>query len=186
MYGKISNMKVLAISGSLRKDSFNRKALQIAKGFASNAGAKVKEVDLKELSLPVFDADMKAPRSVSLIQKEFADANVLIIATPEYSRSIPGGLKNALDWVSLTSSTPLEGKVAIILGASSGHFGTVRAQIHLKQILMALGAFIVPQPEIFISYAQEAFNEDGTLKDSTLSEKLKILIEKSINLAKRT
>ena len=178
-------MKVLAISGSLRKDSFNRKALQVAKNFASEMGAEVKEVDLKELSLPIFDADIQVPPSVSAIQKEFAKANILIIATPEYNRSIPGGLKNTLDWVSLASAVPFEGKAALVLGASDGRFGTVRAQIHLKQVLMALGAIIIPQPEILISYAKEAFNEDGAFKDPILSEKLKTLIEKGINLASR-
>lgn len=181
-------IKIVAIAGSLRQDSFNRKALQVAKSFITDPDLDMQEVDLKELDLPVFDADQEAkatPESAKRIQEAFDEADLIVIATPEYNRSIPGGLKNAIDWVSRTRPKPLSNKVVVMLGASTGGFGTVRSQIHLRQVLMALGAYIIPIPEIYISKAEEAFNEDGSLKDETTTENIKTLVHTGIDLARK-
>ncbi|MDP3953245.1 MAG: NAD(P)H-dependent oxidoreductase [bacterium] len=180
-------IKLVAVAGSLRQDSFNRKALQNALSFVEGEDIEIQKLDLETLDLPVFNEDLetKVPESVRELQRTIAKADLILIATPEYNRSVPGGLKNAIDWVSRTGSVPLTDKVVVLLGASTGGFGTVRAQIHLRQILMALGAFIIPQPEIHISYAAEAFNEDGSLKDEALKEKLKSLIQAGVNLVRK-
>ncbi|MEX2054484.1 MAG: NAD(P)H-dependent oxidoreductase [Candidatus Colwellbacteria bacterium] len=180
-------IKVVALAGSLRQDSFNRKALNNAIPFVKGKDVALQEVGLKDLDLPIFneDSEDKAPESVAKIQNIFLEANLIIIATPEYNRSVPGGLKNAIDWISRIGPQPLADKAVVLLGASTGGFGTVRAQIHLRQILMALGAYIVPQPEIYISYADKAFDEDGILKDEALLGKLKEVIQKGLSLARK-
>lgn len=180
-------LKVLAISGSLRKDSYNRKALQVAKKFAAELNAEVNEADLKELNLPIYDGDIEAqgmPESVQKFKKEVEENDVLLIASPEYNYSISGVLKNAIDWLSRGGNS-LDGKAAVIFGASPGPFGTLRGQYHLREILFALNVFVLPQPQVFIRSAHEAFNADGSFKDEKLSNQLKDLIEKTLNFAKK-
>jgi chromate reductase len=133
-------VNILAIAGSMREKSFNRKALQIAKQIASELHAHVEELDLKTLDLPLFNEDLRAdkyPESVEILKNAIAAADIVMIATPEYNNSVPGVLKNAIDWAS-DMTNPFEGKVAVIFGASNGMFGTLRAQLHLRQILTAL------------------------------------------------
>jgi chromate reductase len=178
---------ILAIAGSLRSESLNRKALQIAKKIASELGSDVREMDLKALALPVFDEDLRAhgfPESVVTLKQAIEAADVLLIATPEYNNSIPGPLKNAIDWAS-DKTNPFAGKVAAIFGASTGLFGTLRSQLHLRQVLTALNVELVPQPQVFIRSAKEAFLPDGSLVDSKLLNQLHLLIQETFKLAQR-
>ena len=180
-----NNIKVVAISGSLRLDSYNRKALRAAERFASEAGASVEEIDLKELNLPLYDGDIEArgfPESVQKLKSVVESSDVLLIASPEYNHSISGALKNAIDWLSRGKNS-LDGKTAAIFGASTGLFGTIRGQAHLRQILAALNVTMVSQPQVFIRLANEAFNIDGTLQDVKLHNQLKELINRTINLS---
>jgi chromate reductase len=180
-------LNVLAFAGSLRTESFNRKALQIAKHIASELGANVKEIDLKTLALPMFDADLRTqgfPKSVLTLKHEIESADMLLIATPEYNHSIPGPLKNAIDWAS-DKTNPFERKAAAIFGASTGLYGTMRAQLHLRQILAALGVELVPQPQVYIRLAGNAFLPDGSLADSQINLQLRKLIEETIILVRR-
>jgi chromate reductase len=150
-------------------------------------GAKVTEVDLKELNLQVFDADLREkgfPEPVLTLKHEIESADVLLIATPEYNHSIPGSLKNAVDWAS-DKTNPFSGKVAAIFGASTGLFGTLRAQLQLRQTLAALNVELLPQPQVFIRSANEAFLPDGSLADPQLAKQLKLLIEETLKLAQR-
>ena len=179
-------INVAAISGSLRSGSFNRKVLQIAKTIASDSGASVDEIDLRSLDLPVFNADLREvvfPPSVITLKKEIESADVLLIATPEYNHSIPGPLKNAIDWAS-DKTNPFSGKTAAIFGASIGLFGTLRAQLHLRQVLAALNVEMVPQPQVFVRSASDAFLQDGSLKDPQIFKQLKILIEETFKLVR--
>ena len=183
----IQPLHILAIAGSLRLESLNRKALHIAKKIASELGGDVREMDLKTLALPVFDEDLRAhgfPESVVTLKKAIESADVLLIATPEYNHSIPGPLKNAIDWVS-DKTNPFSGKAAVVFGASNGLNGTLRAQIHLRQVLAALNVELVPQPQIFIRSAREAFLSDGSLVDSKLMKQLHFLIQETLKLAQR-
>jgi chromate reductase len=107
-----------------------------------------------------------------------------LIATPEYNNSIPGPLKNAIDWAS-DKTNPFAGKVAAIFGASTGLFGTLRSQLHLRQVLTALNVELVPQPQVFIRSAKEAFLPDGSLVDSKLLNQLRLLIQETFKLAQR-
>ncbi|MFQ5676888.1 MAG: NADPH-dependent FMN reductase [bacterium] len=178
-------LKVLAISGSLRTGSYNRKALQVAKTFAQEAGAEVEEIDLRELDLPMYDGDIEArglPENVKKLKAAIEKVDVLLIASPEYNYSTSGALKNAIDWASRGGNS-LDGKVATIFGVSPGLFGTVRGQFHLRHVLMALNAFILPQPQVFIKNAAEVFDSDGSLTDVKTAEKLKNLVVRTLGFA---
>ncbi len=180
-------LNILAFAGSMRSESFNRKLLQIATKMASELNVNVKELDLKTLDLPLLNVDLREngfPESVKKLKDAIALADVFLIATPEYNHSIPGVLKNAIDWAS-DKTNPFAGKTAAIFGASIGLFGTLRAQLHLRQILAALNVELMPQPQVFIRSAQEAFLPDGSLVDKEIEQKLRQLIDATIMLAYR-
>ena len=181
------SLNILAISGSLRTESFNRKALQIAKKIASEFDVNIYEIDLKRLALPVFDADLRTdgfPDSVLKLKQAVEAADVLLIATPEYNHSIPGPLKNAIDWAS-DKTNPFSGKVAAIFGASTGIFGTLRSQLQLRQVLASLNVELLPQPQVYIRSADEAFLPDGSLVEYKIMKQLHLLIEATLKLAQR-
>ena len=116
-------MDVLGISGSLRKESTNTKALNIALRFAREAGAAVRAVDLAQMTIPIYSEDIKTPpQDLLILQSVLFETDVILIASPEYNHSIPGGLKNVLDWLSVMEN-PLNGKVAAVFGVSNGPFG---------------------------------------------------------------
>ena len=149
--------------------------------------SNIEELDLKKLNLPLLDEDLKVngfPEPVQKLKDTIASADMLLIATPEYNHSIPGVLKNAIDWAS-DETNPFEGKVAAIFGASTGLVGTLRAQLHLRQVLAALNVELVPQPQVFIRSAQSAFMPDGSLVDQKIQQQLRRLIEATLILAYR-
>ena len=183
----MQRVKVLAISGSLRRDSFNRKALRIAKQLAAATAAEVQEADLKQLALPVYDGDIEAegiPDQVVRFKAMVEAADVLLIASPEYNHSIPGGLKNAIDWLSRGRNS-LDGKVAAIFGASNGPYGTARGQIQLRYVLGVLNTLVIPQPMVYIRNGAEAFSPDGSFKDPKTTEILKRLIDRALAVSAR-
>jgi len=177
-------LSVVGIAGSLRRESYNRKALRIAIRFVQETGAQVKEIDLNEFHLPIFNEDLTVngfPEIVQQMKTIVDSADILLIASPEYNYSVPAVLKNAIEWISRGKNS-LDGKIAAIFGASTGPFGTIRMQPHLRQILASLNVAVVPQPQVFIRFAGEAFNVDGSMKDKHVEGQLKVLIEKSILL----
>lgn len=180
-------MKVLAISGSFRAGSYNRRLLRLATDIAKRAGAEVSELDLKTLNLPHYDGDIEAaglPPEVVRLKKEIEESDVVMIASPEYNYSIPGGLKNALDWAS-RSGNSLKGKHGIIMGVSNGRFGTIRMQPDLRKVLGALHVLILPQPQIHVINGETAFNSDGTLTDAKTAESLEVLIKGTLESAQK-
>ena len=151
-------MRILGISGSLRRGSHNRRLLQAAAA-ALPPGADLVEWD-GLAGLPAFDEDHEeAPAEpVRSFLEEIARADALLIATPEYNASLPGALKNALDWASRPFSTnPFRGKPVAVIGASTGLFGAVWAQAELKKVLAAMGAQIVDS-EVVVGQAAEKFS----------------------------
>lgn len=180
-------MNVLAMSGSLRTASYNRKILQIAKKHAVALGATVEELDLRELDLPMYDGDIEEkgmPESAVRLKRAIETADVILLATPEYNRSISGALKNAIDWASRGGNS-WEGKVVAPMTASPGPFGGVRAMLHLREILSQEGARIVMKPEIMIGKVAEALTESGEFTDEKMDAKMKELVQNSITLAER-
>ncbi|MFN8215346.1 MAG: NADPH-dependent FMN reductase [Solirubrobacterales bacterium] len=158
-------MRVLGISGSLRRDSYNSALLRAA-AQRLPAGVELSEYeDLREI--PPFDADLEeageTPPAVHELRAAVRGADAVLIATPEYNHSIPGVLKNALDWISRPAGeSSLMGKPAAAIGASTGMFGAVWAQAETRKVLGALGGRVV-ESELPIPRAQEQF-EDGELR----------------------
>jgi chromate reductase, NAD(P)H dehydrogenase (quinone) len=162
-----SPVHVLGFSGSLRKGSFNAMLL------ASAAELLPENMTLETFDLspiPLYNDDVRAagyPDSVRAFRDRIAAADALLIVTPEYNFSIPGVLKNALDWASRPPDPPLSGKPAALMGASTGNFGTVRAQLHLRHVCVYTNMFPVNKPEVLVARAHEKFDGRGRLADET-------------------
>ena len=156
---------LLGISGSLRKGSLNR-ALLAAIGETLPAGSTLSI--WASLDLPIFNSDMAAPPEVSALKAAMAQADGVVFAVPEYNYSIPGGLKNALDWMSSPpKESPLRGKPVALCGAASGMSGTIRAQTHMRQMLVFSDTPVLNQPEVLIPRAQDRFDANGILVDDS-------------------
>src|SRR5205085_3688383 len=165
-------MKVLALSGSLRRDSYNTKLLHAAARLLPD-GAELELWDrLKEV--PPYDEDddvEPAPAAVAALRGAIAGADALLVATPEYNSSIPGQLKNALDWVSRPlAKNPLRGKPVAVVGASTGAFGAVWSQGELRKVLAAMGGRVV-EAGVAVGHAPMRFEGDH-LVDTELREQL--------------
>jgi chromate reductase len=156
---------LLGICGSLRKASLNR-ALLTAIGEALPAGTTL--TIWESLDLPIFNSDLAEPVTVSELKAAMASADGIVFAVPEYNYSIPGGLKNALDWLSSPPrDSPLRGKPVALCGAASGMSGTIRAQVHLRQMLVFSDTPVLNQPEVLIPRAQDRFDAEGRLTDES-------------------
>ena len=164
--------KILAIPGSLREGSYNKKMLHVAAAGAKAAGAEVTIVDLRDFNLPMFDEDLEAkgtPESARKLKQLMKDADGFLVASPEYNSSISAALKNAIDWASREAEgeKPLAafaGKVAILMSASPGALGGLRGLVTVRSILGNIQTIVLPQ-QIALSKAHEAFDEDGKMKD---------------------
>lgn len=163
---------LLGICGSLRKASMNR-ALLLAIGESLPHGASLTLFE-RLGELPIFNSDLVDPEPVVHLKQAIAAADGVVFAVPEYNYSIPGGLKNALDWVSRPpASSPMRGKPIGLCGAATGMSGTIRAQLHLRQMLVYSDSPCLLQPEVQIPRAHERFDATGTLIDASTSELLK-------------
>jgi chromate reductase len=168
-------MKILAISGSLRRDSYNTHLLQAAEELAP-AGLDVEIYPSNRLgAIPPYDADEQeagVPAIVTELKEAIEAADAVLIATPEYNSSIPGQLKNALDWVSRpVADSPLRGKPTMVVGASASAYGAIWAQADLRKVLGALGGRIV-EAEVAVAHAADHFDEQGRLVDEDTREQL--------------
>ena len=161
-------LRVLGISGSLRRGSFNTAALRAAQELAPE-GMTIEIADISEI--PPYNDDVRQeqgyPPAVERLRARIAAADALLFVTPEYNYSVPGVLKNAIDWASRPPNQPFDGKPVAIMGASPSLLGTARAQYHLRQILVFLNAFPINKPEVFITQAAQKFDENGKLTDQT-------------------
>lgn len=167
---------ILGISGSLRRASFNTALLHTASEHLP-PGATLEMFDLA--ALPLFNQDQDtagAPPSVQALRARIAAADAVLIATPEYNYSVPGVLKNALDWASRPARKHvLNGKPGAIMGAG-GMFGTVRAQMHLRQIAVELNMLLLNKPEVMVQRPWEKFDAEGRLLDERTHEQLQELM----------
>ena len=167
-------MRVLAISGSLRRDSHNTKLLRAAGALLDAQGLELVVFDgLK--AVPPYDEDDDrdpVPAAVSQLRDAIAGADAILFATPEYNSSVPGQLKNALDWASRPIATNvLRNKPVAVVGASAGMFGAIWAQAELRKVLAAIGARVV-EGEVAVGHAQTRFDEQGNLVDDDIREQL--------------
>ncbi|AFS83012.1 NADPH-dependent FMN reductase [Candidatus Nitrosopumilus sediminis] len=173
--------KILAFAGSTRTDSFNKKLIRIAVSGASDAGADVTTIDLRDFQMPLYDGDLEQneglPQNVQKLKELMLSHQGFLISAPEYNSSITGVLKNTIDWTSRQSEneTPLacyKGKVAGIMSASPGGLGGLRGLVHVRAILENMGVLVIPE-QIAVSAAHEAFDVDNLLKDKKQEEKVK-------------
>ena len=170
-------MKVLGLSGSLRAGSHNSKLLRAA-GDLLPGEAELVEFDGLKL-IPPFDEDLEADRPATVLElhEALSGADAVVIATPEYNHSLPGGLKNALDWASRPhGENPLRNKPALVVGASTGLFGAVWAQAETRKVLASMGANVLDH-ELPVGMADSAFDADGALVDPELAERLRTHVE---------
>ena len=159
-------IQVAGIVGSLRKGSYNRLLYQ---GAVALAPIEMSFIEQQIGGLPLFDDDLEAntPAAVESLRQAVRKADALLIVSPEYNYSIPGPLKNAIDWLSRPSGqSVLAHKPVAIMGAASGRSGTMRAQLHLRQVLTACNMDTVSRPEVVVPFASEKFDDDGLLTDS--------------------
>jgi len=162
-----SPRKLLGLCGSLRARSYNLGALQAA---AELLDAQLGSLQIASLrGIPIYEADEQKegfPAEVLALGEAIRAADAVLIASPEYNFGIPGGLKNALDWLSRLPDAPLRGKPVAILGAATGPVGTARMQYELRKVLLFLDAEVLGKPEIFISHAASKFDASGRLVDA--------------------
>ena len=178
-------MKVLGICGSLRQGSYNAMALRAAQKLAP-AGMEITIADISRI--PMYNDDVRVagePAEVSALKAQLRAADAVLLVTPEYNFSIPGVLKNTLDWMSRPPEPPFDGKVVAIMGASPGPVGTARMQYDLRKVLVFMNSFTVNKPEVFISFAQNKFNAQGELTDEATAKFVGDLLVSLQNLKKR-
>lgn len=165
-------MKILAIPGSLRKHSCNHGLLKAATQLAPE-GCSIDIFDLIEIPLYNQDLENPLPPAVVALKEKVRAADALLIATPEYNYSIPGVLKNALDWGSRPYGDNVwDNKPLAILGATAGMQGTSRAQYHLRQICVILNLRPLNRPELLVSSARDKFDDQGNLTDPKVRDKI--------------
>jgi len=160
-----SPLRVLGISGSLRQGSYNTALLRAAIELAPE-GMTITPHDIREV--PLYDEDVRAkglPAPVEKLREAIRAADALLIVTPEYNFSIPGVLKNAIDWASRPPEQPFAGKPLAIMGASGGMSGTMRAQYHLRQVAVFLDMHVLNKPETFVRNAGSLVDASGRLHD---------------------
>src|ERR1700685_4669948 len=178
-----SHVRILGIAGSLRRGSYNQAALRAAKLLVPENS----EIDLFQLDgIPMFNQDdeKSPPSSVVELKKRIRRADAVLIVTPEYNYSIPGILKNAIDWASRPhGDNAWPGKPGAIMGASLGSLGTARAQYYLRYIFVTLNLFTLNHPEVIVADAEHRFDEIGNLIHEPTKE---LIQELSKNLADQT
>lgn len=171
------SIRIAAFCGSLRQNSYNRKLLQAACELAAAEDVVIEEIDYRDF--PLYDADIQAegfPEVVLQAGQQVRAAGAVLFVSPEYNYSVPGALKNALDWLSRLPEQPFSGKATAIMGTSPGNTGTSRMQYHLRQILVFLNAFPVNRPEVMVGSYSDKFAADGTLTDAKTREKVAELL----------
>jgi len=169
-------INILGIAGSLRKGSYNRAALRAAQQLTP-AGAAIAIYELE--GIPLFNADNENPLPVKVaeLKAKVRAADAILLVTPEYNYSVPGVLKNAIDWASRPyGDNAWEHKPVAIMGASPGMLGSARAQYHLRQMFVFLNMHPLNRPEVMIANADERFDDSGNLTDESTREHIRKLV----------
>jgi len=174
--------KILAFAGSYREHSYNKRVLAIATEGARYAGAEITTIDLRDYPMPIFCADGiengEFDANALRLQDLMAEHDGFLIASPEYNGSIPGGLKNAIDWISRANAKykmyePVKGKTAALMTASPGQFGGLRCLAHLRGVLTMLGIHVLPM-EVAVPFVGQKFEGKGS---EMTDEKMKHVLE---------
>jgi len=169
-------MNIVAISGSLRKDSYNTMLVKALAKLAPE-GTQIEIAGIENLPIYNQDDEVTFPAVAQALKDRIEKADGVIIATPEYNRSIPGVLKNAIDWISRPyGKNSFANKPVLAMGVSIGNIGTAVAQSHLRQIMIYLDADVIGQPELYLGPAQEIFDTEGNI----INDSTKKLLEKAL------
>jgi chromate reductase, NAD(P)H dehydrogenase (quinone) len=171
-------LRILGICGSLRRESYNRLALGTAREQAPD-GVVLETFD-RLRDIPPYDDDLRAaagfPAAVGALREAIRAADALLFVSPEYNYSVPGQLKNAIDWASRAPDQPFQDKPVAIMGASPGVVGTARMQHHLRQCLVFLDARVLSRPEVMIGQVAGKFDASGRLVDEATAQQIKALL----------
>jgi chromate reductase, NAD(P)H dehydrogenase (quinone) len=180
-----TEVKILGFAGSLRVGSYNKALLRAAANLLpENATMEIFDLD----GFPPFNQDLEKdmPRKVMEFKSKIREADALLVATPEYNYSVPGVLKNAIDFASRPyGDNPFDGKPVAIMSASVGMLGGARAQYHLRQIFVFLNMHPINRPEVIVTFAQDKFDENGKLLDDNTKRFLGELLQNLANWARR-
>lgn len=186
----MSAPKIIALAGSLRKDSFNQKLINEAARFALQTGAEVEVITLAELNLPLFSEDIEAqgtPTDAQLLKDKLRNADGILLASPEYNGSITAALKNAIDWASRTEQGAVptfRNKVVALFATSPGGLGGLRGLNHVRDILSGIGSLVLAD-QLAIPSAFTVFDEDGKISDPTTAEKVSVLTQQLVSVASK-
>lgn len=182
----MSELTILGIAGSLRKESYNRGLLRAAQGLAPE-GVTIETFEQLD-QIPLFNQDdeQNPPPVVTELKQRIRNADAILIVTPEYNYSVPGVLKNVIDAASRPyGDSAWNGKPVAIMGASVGTIGTARAQYHLRQMFVFLNMYAVNQPEVMLSNAHKHFDEHGNLTDETARKLIRQLLQELVNWTRK-
>lgn len=180
--------RILAFSGSARRESLNRKLLAVAVGAVRDAGGQVTLLDLNELAMPLYHGDLEdehgMPANATKLVELILSHDALLVASPEYNAFITPLLKNTIDWCTRAEENPFTGKVAAVISASPGMFGGVRSAQHARALLLHIGCQVVPA-QCFLPRAHEAFDENGGLKDARARKQVETVAKDLVQLTTR-
>ena len=177
--------RILGFGGSFRKGSYTKALLHAAKGLVPD-GAELEIFDIE--GMPFFNQDLERnmPEEVRRFKDGIKAADAVLISTPEYNYSVPGFLKNAIDWASRPyGDNSFEDKPVAIMSGSGGTFGGSRAQYHLRQMLVFLNAHAINKPEVIVTFINEKIDHDGIVTDEKTREKIKEMLEALVSWSKR-
>ena len=178
-------VRILGIAGSLRRDSYNRATLRAAMELAPE-GASIETFELDDIPAFNQDDEQNPPAKIVELKQRIREVDAILFVTPEYNYSVPGVLKNAIDWASRPyGDSAWNGKPAAIMGASVGAVGTARAQYHLRQMMVFLNMFPVNQPEVMIGNAFERFDAQGNLMDEAAKGFIRQLLQNLVDWSRR-
>ncbi len=172
----MEKIKILGFGASLRKGGYSTMILESAKELLpTNATLEIFSLE----GIPAFNQDLEGPDTfperVREFKKRIKEADALLVITPEYNHSVPGYLKNAIDWATRPSDNPFAGKPGAIISSSDGRFGGVRAYAHMLQILMDLDIMLLPKPEVCIANAPEKIKEGRVADERTMDQMRRML-----------
>ncbi len=174
-------MKILAISGSSRKGSYNWALLEAAKEMLPD-NMTLEIFDVSKFSLFTQDLERNLPANVRTFKEKIRDSDAILFATPEQNYSISAMMKNAIEWGNRPpGDNSWDGKPAAIVSASTGPRGGARAQLHLRQVLVDLNIYAINQPQLLLARAQDAFDNNLRLKDESARETLKTVLQALAN-----
>jgi len=178
-------VRILGIAGSLRRESYNRATLRAAIELAPE-GASIETFELDDIPGFNQDEEQNPPAKVVELKRRVREVDAILFVTPEYNYSIPGVLKNAIDWASRPyGDSAWNGKPAAIMGASIGAIGTARAQYHLRQMMVFLNMFPINQPEVMIANAAGRFDAAGNLTDDATKDFIRQLLQSLVGWTRR-